>query len=913
MFGWRSPAAALASRRNRSTNRSSEASPSLRTFTATGRRRSVSSARQIVPIPPVATRSSSRYRSPSTVGGESLTGRLPGRCVRRTEACSSLSEGGLDHGPGDRGGHVAAGGLVRQVPPVQDHHRHGDRGVLGRREAHEPRVGRAGFGLGRAGLPRHRHARDLRGGSRPPLNHLGHDPGHVHRRLRRDGVAEHAGAERLQHAPVGVPDLLHQVRFHLGAAVGDGRGHQGHLQRVRSDVLLPDGRERDGREAVLEERGLVELPLVERDVERHVLIEPVRPRLVEQGLGPKLQAQLAERDVAGLDERVLQRDLRRAPGTVLASEVLQLLLGLGEVELVRVRHLRVEGEPVLQRGGEVDELERGPGREDLVGRIGLEQPSVVRVQSPAGVLLVTEVPHGDGVRVEPGDRHHGLDLAGGRVHGHHGAAVRRVVRELLERDLLKVRVDRGDHRGAPLGAVQELVFEGGGQQLRGPGPQEVVVSGLQPLPAALHREEAGDVGVQRPLGVPAEELQTAGGLHALGQDRALVGGQDVAPVHVELLDDQARVRRVVGDGAGVPHLDVVHRHEQHDEQRHHGHAQSPDLGVHRMTSVGEAASGSGSGTADGGGSRGRPRLRLGAGPEEIRTSSASRMKFETRLDPPYDTNGRVTPVSGITLVMPPTMMKAWIPRIVLSPAARSLPKPSACSVAAFRPLPTSTANSRRTPVVPITPSSSPIAAKMKSVAAYGMIPGSPWPSPVPPIPPVAMANSPWASWNPLSNTKLGLVAWSQTSTRSPPWLTVAIANSAAAANSTSPMSRYAGRAVATHSITTKIPKYSMDCPRSFSKNSTASATPHARSTGPRSLAWGRWNGPRRRGAIWSISLREFRKEARNTAMRTLPISAGWKVRWPRWIHTRAPLIWRPMPGRIGSSSRTTASSPIVYV
>ena len=48
-------------------------------------------------------------------------------------------------------------------------------------------------------------------------------------------------------------------------------------------------------------------------------------------------------------------------------------------------------------------------------------------------------------------------------------------------------------------------------------------------------------------------------------------------------------------------------------------------------------------------------------------------------------------------------------------------------------------------MVPSSPSSSPIAAKMKSVAANGIRPGDPWPSPVPTIPPLAIPNSACAS------------------------------------------------------------------------------------------------------------------------------------------------------------------------
>src|SRR5205085_1226274 len=61
---------------------------------------------------------------------------------------------------------------------------------------------------------------------------------------------------------------------------------------------------------------------------------------------------------------------------------------------------------------------------------------------------------------------------------------------------------------------------------------------------------------------------------------------------------------------------------------------------------------------------------------EISISPATRKKFDTMLDPPYETNGSVMPVSGITRVMPPTMTKVWKAKPKLSPAASSFEKPS---------------------------------------------------------------------------------------------------------------------------------------------------------------------------------------------------------------------------------------------
>src|SRR6266508_2518641 len=67
MFGWLSPAAARASRRNRSTKPGSEARLGCRTLTATSRARTASWARKTSPIPPAAIRSTTWYRPSSVV------------------------------------------------------------------------------------------------------------------------------------------------------------------------------------------------------------------------------------------------------------------------------------------------------------------------------------------------------------------------------------------------------------------------------------------------------------------------------------------------------------------------------------------------------------------------------------------------------------------------------------------------------------------------------------------------------------------------------------------------------------------------------------------------------------------------------------------------------------------------------
>ena len=131
---------------------------------------------------------------------------------------------------------------------------------------------------------------------------------------------------------------------------------------------------------------------------------------------------------------------------------------------------------------------------------------------------------------------------------------------------------------------------------------------------------------------------------------------------------------------------------------------------------------------------------------EMRSRSASSAKLATSDEPPYDTNGSVMPVSGITRVTPPMMRNVWSPRIVAMPAANSLLNGRTASTAIRYALPTSSMNALSTPSVPTRPSSSPIAANTKSVDALGMSFGLPSPSPVPATPPDPNAYHAWMIW-----------------------------------------------------------------------------------------------------------------------------------------------------------------------
>ena len=60
----------------------------------------------------------------------------------------------------------------------------------------------------------------------------------------------------------------------------------------------------------------------------------------------------------------------------------------------------------------------------------------------------------------------------------------------------------------------------------------------------------------------------------------------------------------------------------------------------------------------------------------MRSSSATITQLATSDEPPYDRNGVVRPVSGISPVTPPMTTKTWSAKTLPRPVASSLPKPS---------------------------------------------------------------------------------------------------------------------------------------------------------------------------------------------------------------------------------------------
>ena len=77
------------------------------------------------------------------------------------------------------------------------------------------------------------------------------------------------------------------------------------------------------------------------------------------------------------------------------------------------------------------------------------------------------------------------------------------------------------------------------------------------------------------------------------------------------------------------------------------------------------------------------------------------------------------PVSGMSRVTPPMMMKVCRAKAVARPAASSLEKPSGAKTAMRKPRHTKSRYTRTTPAAPSRPISLAMAVKMKSVCRSG--------------------------------------------------------------------------------------------------------------------------------------------------------------------------------------------------
>jgi hypothetical protein len=116
--------------------------------------------------------------------------------------------------------------------------------------------------------------------------------------------------------------------------------------------------------------------------------------------------------------------------------------------------------------------------------------------------------------------------------------------------------------------------------------------------------------------------------------------------------------------------------------------------------------------------------------------------------PPKETKGRVSPVMGRRPTTPPMLTRACDTTQAVMPAATSVPKRSGACRAARTPSTAKATNRATTTRAPMSPVSSPMMAKMKSVWALGRNPHfdrlAPRPTPV--RRPEATPVSDWEIW-----------------------------------------------------------------------------------------------------------------------------------------------------------------------
>src|SRR6266511_311961 len=718
MFGWLRLAALWASRRKRSTKLGSRAYSAKRTFTATGRSSRRSRARYTSAIPPRAMPRWISYRFEKT-SASCVIGTKP-YLWAPVRSWRSLPQDLAHHLRRDRRRDAPARRLAARAPAMLDEDGHDDLRVVGGREPYEPRVRAAGLVLGGACLARHRDARDPGG-----LPCAALDDGDHERRLGQSGLRRHRSAPRLRvdglhRVVVGVGDPVGDVGLHDHAVVRDRRRSQRHLQRGHGDVTLTDAREREQGLVLLERpgRGAHAVGRAGRDVQRRRRADP---ELLHPGheLVAEVESDLPERRVARLLEAQRQRS-----AAALTPEVLQCVRRLRQLELGQLREVRLGRElPGPERHRSGDDLERRAVWVPLAVRawqIGLVG---VGAQELLVVLCDLRVVARERLRVVAGVGVHGQDAARLRVHHDDGSvlAAERVLRRILE--LLAGRqhdVADGLLAREHVGDVPDLEQGIAAREL-------VVVRALDAHVPEHERLVARELREEGALRVEPLELELVSRLDRSGDDLA-VGCLDLAARLGEVTQLESDVARIVGELVGVVDLQVGQLSDEQQDQDRDPDPHPPDGAVHRRASARARAVGLASRTADS---------------SEIRRSSAMTTKLAISEEPPYDTNGSVTPVRGMRRVTPPRMTNVWMPMMLVRPAANSFGNGRSAWTAMRNPAATSSRNAIRIATVPSSPSSSPIAAQMKSVDAFGILSGLPSPRPVPAKPPDPNENRDW--------------------------------------------------------------------------------------------------------------------------------------------------------------------------
>src|SRR6266540_4143498 len=721
MFGWLRLAALWASRRKRSTKLGSRAYSAKRTFTATGRSSRRSRARYTSAIPPRAMPRWISYRFEKT-SASCVIGTKP-YLWAPVRSWRSLPQDLAHHLRRDRRRDAPARRLAARAPAMLDEDGHDDLRVVGGREPYEPRVRAAGLVLGGACLARHRDARDPGG-----LPCAALDDGDHERRLGQSGLRRHRSAPRLgvdglHRVVVGVGDPVGDVGLHDHAVVRDRRRSQRHLQRGHGDVPLTDAREREQGLVLLERpgRGAHAVGRAGRDVQRRrrpdpELLHPRHERVAE------VEPDLPERRVARDGEAVGQ-----GAAAPLTAEVLQRVRRLGQLELGQLREVRLGCELArAERHGGGDDLERRSRGEALAvrarqfGLVGVGAQERLVVLGDLGVVARERLRGVAGVGV------HGQDRTRLRVHHDDRSllAAEGILRRILELPAGRQHdVADGLLPREHIGDIPDLE--------QGIATRELVVVGALDAHVPEHeRLVARELGEQFALRVEPLELEFVAGLYRPGDDLA-VSCLDLAAWLGEVAQLEPDVARVVGELVGVVDLEVRQLSDEQQDQDRDPDPNPPDRAIHRRASTPARAVGLAARSADS---------------SEMRRSNAMTTKLAISEEPPYETNGSVTPVRGMSRVTPPRMTNVWMPMMLVRPAANSFGNGRSACTAIRNPAATSSRNAIRIATVPSSPSSSPIAEKMKSVDAFGILSGLPSPRPVPAKPPDPNENSDWTIW-----------------------------------------------------------------------------------------------------------------------------------------------------------------------
>jgi ABC-type dipeptide/oligopeptide/nickel transport system ATPase subunit len=325
----------------------------------------------------------------------------------------------------------------------------------------------------------------------------------------------------------------------------------------------------------------------------------------------------------------------------------------------------VEGE-VLVSGRDVQAMEWGELRALRWAEAAIVFQGALHSLNPVRRVELLER-----VRVEAGNRGHRLDRPGLRVERHRrttdpglGRVRRDRALEALGGDPLCLGVDRqGDVRALGLD-VAKLVDDR--LELVLLADQEVVLGLLDPGVAELDVAVAERVPEQRSLRVAAhvDGLASAARGDALGEEDA-VGGRDLAAGDLLLLDQRPAVRVAPLELLRVEYRPLRGEVDEAPEEDQENGVEADDRRVHATTPPAP--------------------LRGVRARSETSSSSASRTMLATIELPPKETNGSVTPVSGITLVTPPMITNACRAKIAVSPVARSFENASGAITAVLNP------------------------------------------------------------------------------------------------------------------------------------------------------------------------------------------------------------------------------------